>query len=89
MHIDESQLESFITDSGLASKEEMEKAKEVAKENNVSVGSILINKGILSVDDLRRMQAYTLGIPFVDLKNQKRHAGPDFVFVEITLTKYW
>ena len=71
MHIDESQLESFITDSGLASKEEMEKAKEVAKENNVSVGSILINKGILSVDDLRRMQAYTLGIPFVDLKNQK------------------
>lgn len=71
MHIDESQIESFITDSGLASKEEMEKAKEAAREQNVSVGSILVNKGILSVDDLRRTQAYILGIPFVDLKNQK------------------
>lgn len=71
MRIDESQLESFITDSGLASKEEMEKAKEAAREKGVSVGSVLVSRGVLNEDDLRRMQAYILGIPFVDLKNQK------------------
>ncbi len=71
MHIDESQLESFIKDSGLITKEEMKKALMDAKEKNVGVGSVLVNRGTLSEDDLRRMQAYILGIPFVDLKNQK------------------
>ncbi len=71
MHIDESQLENFIIDSGLASKDEMDKAWSEAGERNVSVSAILVNKGVLSVDDLRRIEAYVLGIPFVDLKNMK------------------
>src|SRR3989344_3397303 len=71
MHIDESQLESFIIDSGLISKDEMALAVGTAHEKNQSIGSILVSKGVLSEDDLRRMQAYILGIPFVDLKNQK------------------
>jgi len=31
----------------------------------------LVSKGKISEDDLRKMQAYILGIPFVNLKNQK------------------
>jgi type IV pilus assembly protein PilB len=71
MHIDETQLESFIIDSGLVSKDEMAKARETSREKHVTIASVLVNSGILSEDDLRRMQAYILGIPFVDLKNQK------------------
>jgi type IV pilus assembly protein PilB len=71
MHIDETQLESFIIDSGLVSKDEMAKARETSKEKHATIASVLVNSGILSEDDLRRMQAYILGIPFVDLKNQK------------------
>src|SRR3989344_815393 len=71
MHIDESQLESFMIDSGLVSKKEIELAKSEVKGKNTSIGKVLVNKGVLTEDGLRRMQAYILGIPFVDLKNQK------------------
>ena len=71
MHIDENELESFMIDSGLVSKKEIGLAKTEAKEKSVSIGKVLVNKGVLTEDDLRRMQAYILGIPFVDLKSQK------------------
>lgn len=71
MHIEESQLESFILDSGLVSKKEMEEAKKTSAETGQNIGKVLVNKGVITEDDLRRMQAYILGIPFVDLKNQK------------------
>lgn len=35
------------------------------------VGELLVNKGKITEDNLRRMQAYVLGIPFVDLKTKK------------------
>src|SRR3990167_2171738 len=71
MHVDEKELESFMVDSGLVSTGDIELARNEAKERNTSIGKILVNKGSLSEDDLRRLQAYILGIPFVDLKNQK------------------
>lgn len=71
MHIDESQLEKFILDSGLVSKKEIDEAKVAASEKGVSLSSVLLSRGAMTDDDLRRMQAYILGIPFVDLKNQK------------------
>lgn len=71
MYIDEIKLESFMLDSGLVSNKEIELAKSEAKKKNTSIGEMLVNKGILTEDDLRRMQAYILGIPFVDLRNKK------------------
>jgi len=71
MHIDESQLEDFINDSGLVSKTDLANAKKTASEKGGKLGDILVNLGKITEDDLRRMQAYILGIPFVDLKTQK------------------
>src|SRR3989344_4010662 len=71
MHVDEKELESFMVDSGLVSTDDIELARNEAREKNTSIGNILVNKGSLSEDDLRRLQAYILGIPFVNLKNQK------------------
>lgn len=71
MHIEESQLKNFIIDSGLVSRADLDAAEKEAKESNTSVGKLLVNKGRLTEDDLRRMQAYILGIPFVDLKGEK------------------
>jgi len=70
MHIDETQLKNFILDSGLVSKNEIEDASKKAEKNKTSIGRELVSSGALSEDDLRRMEAYILGIPFVDLKNQ-------------------
>lgn len=71
MHIEETQLKSFILDSGLVSKADLESAEKETKEKGGNLGKTLVNKGKLTEDDLRRMQAYILGIPFVDLKKEK------------------
>ncbi len=71
MHVDEKQLESFLLDSGLVSKKEMDSALKEAHEKKVAVGKVLVSNGTIMEDDLRRMHAYILGIPFVDLKEKK------------------
>lgn len=71
MRRDEKQLKIFIADSGLVPKADLEAAEAEAEKNGSSVGTELVKKGKITEDDLRRMQAYVLGIPFVDLKAQK------------------
>ncbi len=71
MHIEESQLKDFILDSGLVSRTDINAAEKEAKDKSINIGKVLVSKGKLTEDDLRRMQAYILGIPFVDLKGEK------------------
>lgn len=70
MHIEEKQLKDFILDSGLVSKSDLVQAEKDAKQNEKDVGEILVNQGKINQDDLRRIQASVLGIPFVDLKGE-------------------
>src|SRR3989344_440948 len=71
MHIEEAQLKEFILDSGLVSRGDIELAEKETKETGEGLGKVLVNKGKMTEDDLRSMQAYILGIPFVDLKTEK------------------
>jgi type IV pilus assembly protein PilB len=71
MLIDPKQLKDFIIDSGLVSKADIEKVEKEAKKVKEPLGKALVSAGKMTEDDLRRMQAYILGIPFVDLKSQK------------------
>ncbi|MEK7642335.1 MAG: GspE/PulE family protein [Patescibacteria group bacterium] len=71
MHVEDSQIKDFIIDAGLASRLEVEDAEKEAKQKKKPLGETLVSKGKFSDDDLRRMQAYILGIPFVNLKGQK------------------
>lgn len=71
MHIKDEQLKEFILDAGLVSRAVFGKAEKRASEENQSVGKILVSDGELSEDDLRRVQAYVLGIPFISLKGHK------------------
>jgi type IV pilus assembly protein PilB len=71
MIIEDTQLYKFILDSGLVSREDLEAAKKDADENNKRLGDALVTAGKITTDNLRRMQAYVLGIPFVDLKGKK------------------
>jgi type IV pilus assembly protein PilB len=80
MRIEKKQLKDFILDSGLVSRAEYESAeKEAQKKGNEGdesdAGKILVNRGIITQDDLRRMQAYVLGIPFVNLTGRKINFG--------------
>lgn len=72
MFIKEDKLKEFIVDSGLISKEEIEKVSESLKnKDDVSIGDYLVSEGKISDDDLKRVQAYLLGIPFIDVGAQK------------------
>ncbi len=71
MFINEPQLRKFMLDSGLVNQEDLDAAQAKADEKKISVGQILVSEGKLKEDDLRRMQAYVLGLPFVELKNIK------------------
>lgn len=70
MHVEDSQVKDFIIDAGLISKSEAEEAEKEAKSKKKTISDILISKGKFSDDDFRRIQAYILGIPFVNLKGQ-------------------
>ncbi|OHA26710.1 MAG: hypothetical protein A3C06_00135 [Candidatus Taylorbacteria bacterium RIFCSPHIGHO2_02_FULL_46_13] len=71
MYIEKKQLRDFVLDSGLVSTADFTKAEKEAERSGASLGEELVKEGKISEDDLRRMQAYILGIPFVDLRNQK------------------
>jgi len=71
MLIEDSQLNKFILDSNLVSKEDLDIAMKEGEKKGVKTGEILVNSGKITEDNLRRMQAYVLGIPFVNLKDRK------------------
>lgn len=71
MQVSESELKEFILDSGLVARKDVEAAAEVAKERKQSLGDILVSQGAINEDALRRIKAYVLGMPFVNLKDKK------------------
>ncbi len=71
MQVSERELKEFIIDSGLVARKDVDAAEATGKERNQSVGDILVSQGSLSEDALRRIKAYVLGIPFVNLKDKK------------------
>ncbi|TSC60796.1 MAG: Type II secretion system protein E [Parcubacteria group bacterium Gr01-1014_107] len=64
-------MKEFILDSGLVSAKDFKEIEKEAKSKNEALEVALLRKGKLDGDELRRIQAMILGIPFVDLKNQK------------------
>jgi type IV pilus assembly protein PilB len=71
MRIDEEQLKTFIADSGLVSSKEVDAAAKKAAKTKKTLKEVLLADGLLSEDDVRRVEAHVLGIPFVSLKNLK------------------
>ncbi len=71
MHVSDGELKEFIIDSGLVSKKDLDASTEEALAKGQSLGDILVSRGLLSEDALRRIQAYVLGIPFVNLKEHR------------------
>ncbi|MBI5798342.1 MAG: type II/IV secretion system protein [Candidatus Yonathbacteria bacterium] len=71
MTVNNKQLKDFIADSGLVPRTELDLAEKHAEEKKIYLGDILVSEGKLSKDELRRTEAYILGIPFVNLKGQK------------------
>jgi type IV pilus assembly protein PilB len=61
----------FILDSGLVKKIDIEKANKQAEADNVPLIQVLLENGLLTEDDYRRVQAHIMGVPFVNLAHEK------------------
>lgn len=64
-------MQKFVLDSGLISKSDFDVITKKAKSKNQKVEDALLDSGKISEKDLKRMQAFILGIPYVDLSAQK------------------
>jgi type IV pilus assembly protein PilB len=71
MFVQDDQLKLFVVDAGLVSKIDVSDAEKKSREKKMPLGDMLIKLGKITDDDLRKIQAHILGIPFVDLKNEK------------------
>lgn len=71
MQIDEKHLKKYILDSGLVKPDDIETSEKKAGETKQKLGDVLLSEGKISESDLKRMEAFVLGIPFVDLSKQK------------------
>jgi type IV pilus assembly protein PilB len=73
MILESKQLKDFLVDTGLVTKTEFDNIEALIKKGKLTETpeKILVSQGKISEDDLLRAQAYVLGIPFVDLRNQK------------------
>lgn len=71
MRIQDAQLKRFVIDSGLVPKKDLTAAEKVAQEENRTLSEALISGGYMSEDDMRRVESYVLGIPFVSVKDIK------------------
>lgn len=71
MNISIPDLKNFIFDTGLISRKDLDLAETEAQNSNRYIGELLVSQGKLKEDDLRKVEAHLLGIPFVDLKGLK------------------
>lgn len=67
MYADETLLSEFLLDSGLVTRSQLAGVRVRAEESGLPLSRILIDAGMLSEDEVRRVMAKGLGIPFVAL----------------------
>lgn len=70
MHIAPEQLKRFFEDTQLIASRDLEEAEKLAREKSIPFSDALLNLGLISEEDLRRVKANLLGISFVDLRSQ-------------------
>lgn len=70
MRVEPGQLKVFLMDAGLVKKEQFDQALKKAEKTNQKVGDVLVSEGILSEEELVKLEAYILGIPFVGLEKE-------------------
>ncbi len=71
MQIDEDQLKKFILKAGLVSKTDLAAISKKAEGKKQKFGDILMSEGKISEIDLKKTEAFVLGIPFISLASQK------------------
>lgn len=71
MRVEDNQLKKFLLEAGLVSQNDLADGESRANANNETLGHALLSLGKIKEEDLKRTEAYVLGIPFVSLLGEK------------------
>ncbi len=71
MRVNSNQLKEFLLDAGLVDEKTIDEMMIIAEKERRNLGDILLEKEIIPEEELRKMYAYILGIPFVNLEKEE------------------
>lgn len=77
MKIEPEQLKAFLLDAGIAKEAQMEEAQKKAETTRQKLGDVLVSEGVITQEELIKLEAYILGIPFVSL--EKENIAPEIL----------
>jgi len=77
MIVEQKRLKAFLEDSNLVGKKEIEKAWQESKKQNKLFEDFLVSQNIIEKEEIVKLKAYILGIPFVNLEKEK--ISPDIL----------
>jgi type IV pilus assembly protein PilB len=70
MRVEPGQLKAFLLDAGLVDQDKFNQAQKKAEEKKQKIGDVLISEGLITQEELIKLEAYILGIPFVSLEKE-------------------
>lgn len=71
MQVEPERLKVFLADAGLVKEKQFDKALQEAKKNKKKIEDVLVSKGWVTQEELIKLKAYILGIPFVSLEKEQ------------------
>jgi type IV pilus assembly protein PilB len=71
MRIEPQQLKAFLLDAKLMAEKQFDKALKTAQETGQKVEDVLVEQRLITREKLIKLEAYILGIPFVNLEKEK------------------
>jgi len=70
MRVEPQQLKAFLLDAGLVTQIQFDEVQKKAEKTKQKVGDVLVSEGLISQEELIKLEAYILGIPFVNLEKE-------------------
>lgn len=71
MQVEPQQLKTFLLDAGIITEKHFEECLKEAQKTNKKIDDILVSKSLISEEELIKLKAYILGIPFINLEKEK------------------
>jgi len=88
MKIGNKQLKDFILDSGVIDQKKVEDAFQEAESGKKFLGDLILEKKLVDEPELRKIYAYILGVPFIDLIKETIPIDILQVIPEVVAKKY-